>query len=63
MSIGDKLREIDDEVRRKGIPVDDPLYKPPAQSSRETVINRERQQGGPRSRNSSEADEERRSER
>ncbi len=62
MSIGDKLREIDDEVRRKGIPVNDPQYKAPDRGSRETVINSERQQGGPRSR-TSEADEERRSER
>ena len=60
MSIGDKLREIDDEVRRKGIPVNDPQYKPPA--GRENMVGSERQQGGPPSR-TSEADEERRSER
>jgi hypothetical protein len=62
MSIGDKLRAIDDELRRKGIPVSDPQYKAPAEGARETVIGSERQQGGPRSR-TSEADEERRSER
>ena len=64
MSIGDKLRAIDEQAHRNDdIPANRPENKEKAEGSRETIRSSANERPGGSRRNRSEADEERRSER
>jgi hypothetical protein len=64
MSIGDKLRAIDEQAHHSDdIPANRPENKEKAEGSRETILNSANERTGRARRARSEADEERRSER
>ena len=72
MSIGDKLRAIDEQVHRKmdeqahhndDIPANRPENKEKAEGSRDTILNSANERTGRPNRGRSEPDEERRSDR